>query len=583
MRLLLITLFSWTLLACTSEAQPITDPIRLNQIGFYPGAPKIAVVLGAEEGSFHITSVDLKEKFYSGTLGDLRKSVFSNKTTRIADFSSFQKTGTYILWVPGVGASHPFKIQDQVHYDLAKASIKGFYFQRLSIALPAQFAGKWQRPAGHPDTHVLVHSSAATSNRPEGFIISAPKGWYDAGDYNKYIVNSGISMGTMLSAYEDFAPYFDSLNLQIPESGNTVPDLLDEILWNLRWMMAMQDEDGGVYNKLTNDNFDGMMQMPHQATNPRYVVQKGTAATLSFAAVLAQSARVFRVYEKEFPGLADSCLAMSQKAWNWALANPNMVYDQDQMNKTHTPPISTGGYGDWHFEDEFAWAAVELSLSTGNMDYYKKVKVLENDKLELPSWNQVRMLAYYSLIRKGQGLSGLDPKELVSARQGLLEFADNLLKNYQQQYYNTIMGQTEKDFIWGSNSVAANQAIALVQAYLISRNPQYLNASLSNLDYLLGRNATGYSYVTGFGDKSPMHIHHRPSEADGVEEPVPGLLAAGPNPGMQDKCDYSSAIPDEAYMDHSCSYASNEIAINWNAPLVYLTSAMEVLQSTKDR
>jgi endoglucanase len=153
-----------------------------------------------------------------------------------------------------------------------------------------------------------------------------------------------------------------------------------------------------------------------------------------------------------------------------------------------------------------------------------------------------------------------------------------LIKDVDTRAYRTVMGGSARDFIWGSSSVAANQGIVLIQAYRISGDQKYFSHALSNLDYLLGRNATGYSFLTGFGDKTPMHIHHRPSEADGIEEPVPGLLSGGPNPGMQDKCKYPSTIPDEAFTDSVCSYASNEIAINWNAPLVYLAGALEASQ-----
>ena len=104
--------------------------------------------------------------------------------------------------------------------------------------------------------------------------------------------------------------------------------------------------------------------------------------------------------------------------------------------------------------------------------------------------------------------------------------------------------------------------------------------ALTNLDYIMGRNATGYCFVTGAGSKSPMHPHHRPSVADGIEEPVPGLLAGGPNPGRQDGCKYEFTEPETCYTDLACSYASNEIAINWNAPLVYLINAIEALQYT---
>jgi len=582
MKIRIIAGVLFLLSSCTLSSQDFPDKIRLNQIGFYPSAPKQAVVInGGEASDFYIVSNDLREKLFSGKLSNQRKSKFGNKTTRIADFTAFNKVGTFVLMVPNVGNSFPFEIKENVHQALAKGSLKGFYYQRLSIPLTEEFAGQWQRPAGHPDTQVLVHSSAATASRPEGFIISAPKGWYDAGDYNKYIVNSGISMGTLLSAYEDFPQYFDTLNLNIPESKNDVPDILDEILWNLRWMMAMQDEDGGVYNKLTNANFDGMILMPDKASNPRFVVQKSTAATLNFTAVLAQSARIYKPFEKEFPSLADSCLIMAQKAFSWALANPNMVYDQDKMNKIHQPIINTGGYGDYYFEDEFAWAAVELSISTNNPEYYNKVKVLKDGKLSLPSWSQSHLLAYYSMIRKGKDNKGIDGKDVEKAKQSVIQFADNLVDNYNNTAFNIVMGQSESDYIWGSNSVAANQSIAILQAYLITQNPKYLTASLSNLDYLLGRNVTGYSFVTGFGDKTPMHIHHRPSESDGIVEPVPGLMAAGPNPGMQDNCTYPSSVADEAYTDNVCSYASNEIAINWNAPLAYLVCAIEALQTTE--
>lgn len=131
----------------------------------------------------------------------------------------------------------------------------------------------------------------------------------------------------------------------------------------------------------------------------------------------------------------------------------------------------------------------------------------------------------------------------------------------------------------GSNSVALNQSIILINTYLISNNKRYVDYALQNLDYVMGRNATDYWFVTGLGYKSPRHPHHRPLVADGVELPVPGLLVGGPNPGQQDHCaGYPSQLPAESYLDEACSYASNEIAINRNAPLVYVANALEALQ-----
>lgn len=567
--------------ACAKEK--VSDPIRLNQIGFYPSASKVAVVVTDVSSEFYISTPDLKTNVFTGKLSEVRSSPYSSKKTRIADFSTFIKEGTYVVVVPGIGHSYPFEIKNKVHDDVVKASIKSYYFQRVSTSLPEQYAGKWKRKAGHPDTKVLIHSSAVSAKRPEGFVISSSRGWYDAGDYNKYIVNSGITMGTMLSAYEDFSAYFDSLNLDIPESKNQVPDLLDEVLWNLRWMLTMQDpNDGGVYHKCTNAKFDGMV-MPDFTTLPRYAVQKGTAATLDFAAVTAQASRVYRKYEKQFPGLADSCIHASVLAWQWAIKNPKVEYNQDAINKQFDPDITTGGYGDSNFKDEFSWAASELYLTTLEDMYYQSVKTYSESVMTLPSWGSVQSLGQYSLLRFQKTLTPLVQRDVDERKKNLLAMADQWMKDIDRSIYQTAMGQSRKDFAWGSNAVCGNQGIALLYAFEISGDQKYLNAAIGNLDYLLGRNGTGYSFVTGEGDKTPMHPHHRPSEADGIVDPIPGLLAGGPNPGMQDKCSYPTSVADEAYIDDSCSYASNEIAINWNAPLVYLASAIEAIQLQNEK
>lgn len=477
--------------------------------------------------------------------------------------------------VRGLGHSYPFEIKQKVHHPIAKASLKAFYYQRFSIPLLEEFAGQWKRPSGPSHKQIEIHPSAASAARPAGTIISSPRGWIDAGDYNKYVVNSGITTSTILSAYEDFPGYYDTLKLNIPESKNQLPDILDEVLWNLRWMLTMQDpNDGGVYHKCTNAKFDGMV-MPDQANTTRYVVQKGTAAALNLAAVTAQASRILKRFEPQLPGLADSCLNASVRAWNWAKQNPNVEYNQNKLNEAFDPDITTGAYGDRTFTDEFIWAAAELSTSTNDLKYLQSVDLLYNEPLIVPTWNQVKLLGYYTLLKTAKPLDEAMVRELKTR---LIKSADELMAGVDDRTYYTVMGGTAKDFVWGSSAVAANQGILLLHAYRLTKNKAYVEKALGNLDYLLGRNATGYSFLTGYGDKTPMHIHHRPSEADGIIEPIPGLLAGGPNPGMQDKCTYPSSIPDEAYIDDVCSYASNEIAINWNAPLVYLSGGLESLQ-----
>ena len=446
------------------------------------------------------------------------------------------------------------------------------------MALEEKYAGKWSRAAGHPDNFVIIHPSAIIEDRPGGFIISSPGGWYDAGDYNKYIVNSGITMSTLLSAYEDFPNYFDTLQTNIPESDVKVPDLLNEVVYNLRWMLTMQDPyDGGVYHKCTSAEFDGMV-MPNVSKSYRFVVQKSTAAALDFAAVMAQAARVFKKMKLAFPRLEDSCLKASANAWYWAVKNPAIAYDQAKLNKESRPAINTGAYGDKVLDDEWMWAATEMFVTSKNKMYYEVIEQNINDSVSLPSWSNVRMLAYYTMLRYQHNLPEYTSDLIKLMRQRLLNIADDFMSHISANAFLTVMGQSKKDFVWGSNSVAANQGILLINAYLISGEKKYILGSLSNLDYLLGRNATGYCFVTGFGSKSPRHPHHRPSVADGIDEPVPGLLVGGPNPTRQDKCHYLLTDPETCYVDSDCAYASNEVAINWNAAITYLANAIEALQ-----
>jgi endoglucanase len=548
--------------------------VGLNQLGYEPTGIREAMIINAGTDSFYILAANKHDIVYRARLSDTRKSPLSALTARFADFSSINQPGNYWLSLPGVQEYWPLTIENAVYEPLSAASIKAFYFQRSDMELQPAYAGKWARPAGHKDRQVLVHTSAADKNRPAGSIIASPGGWYDAGDYNKYIVNSGITMGTLLSAYEDFAAYFDSLKLDIPESENGLPDLLDEVLYNLRWMMTMQDpSDGGVYHKCTNAAFDGMV-MPGVTKEPRYVVQKSTAAALDFAATMAQASRVFRSFKSLLPGLSDSCIKAAVNAWNWAEENPNVLYEQEEMNKRFQPAISTGGYGDRQLGDERFWAAAELLITTGQTAHIPQLNKTISSIRTLPGWPQVGMLGIFTLLRHADRIS--DSSLISVARKQLLQLADSLVKARDKSLSATVMGARISDFVWGSNAVAANQGMVLINAYLQTKERKYLDGALSNLDYLLGKNATGYSFVTGIGIKTPMHPHHRPSYADKIEEPVPGLLAGGPNANAyrQDKCSYKYREAERQYSDEMCSFASNEIAINWNAPLVYLSGAI---------
>ncbi len=498
----------------------------------------------------------------SGNTNEAKYWDCAGESVVLVDVSELSKEGNYYVEIDSCIID--FSIDEKSYENIGISLAKTFYLARASVDIEARYAGQWKRMAGHPDNKILIHSSAADENRKEGDVISSPGGWYDAGDYNKYIVNSGISTYTLLHLVDNFGKQLKNTSLNIPESSNKTPDVLDEAIYNLRWMLTMQNpHDGGVYHKLTSKRFCGMI-MPDRDKSERYVVMKTTSSTLDFVATMAKAYRVLSRYEKDYPHLSDSCLEASKMAWEWTLENPNVTYQQPD-------DIKTGQYSDDNLLDEKFWAASEMYLSTKE-DRYKDA--LDFDvSFGIPQWGKVSTLGLWSIVSyKGS----LDEAILSSSKQKLMKLANEHYAAYDKSAYKIPI----TSFPWGSNSTVANQGITLMHAYSETRDKKYIKAADACVGYILGANPTGYCFVTGFGRKSPIDIHERRTVADGIEEPIPGLLVGGPSRQRQSDCGediYPSEYPAKSYVDLECSYSTNEIAINWNAPAVYLFLGMKHL------
>lgn len=538
-----------------------------NQIGFLPEAVKQVVlrdgsdspvIIKDQDGNDVLSVTPTKENFWTP----------ANESTRVIDFSTLKKPGTYLAYQNGELISHEIIINDNAYESVVKASLKFFYFQRSSTELTAEFAGDYARAAGHLDTAVLYHAGLL---KDPSLSFNGAKGWYDAGDYGKYITNSGITTYTLLQLYRHNKKYFDTLSLHIPESKNGKPDILDEIKWNLDWMLTMQDEDGGVFHKLTTKKFSGTV-MPANDKAARYAIGKSTTATLNFAAVMALAADVFLVdyQDKEY---SDKCAEAAGKAFLWAKANPYELFEQPT-------DVNTGTYADNFAKDEFIWASAELYRISRNEIFLNEIKSIKM-KTNLPGWNSTYALGAYTIITNplvfGDSLSNAVKEMLLSTADDFVAILDDSLQSGYAVPLNN------GDFYWGSNSVVANKGMYLLHAYYVTENKKYLNSAVALLDYLLGRNPLDVSYLTGFGVNQVMNPHHRPSEADGIIAPVPGMLAGGPHNSGQDisSCksfDYRDSLaPAKSFYDNKCSYATNEVAINWNAPFAYLAGSLQAI------
>jgi endoglucanase len=554
-----IAAFSCQTRVSVQENSEASSLIRYNQLGYYLEAVKEFVLVDHEAVMFKLINQNGKV-CYQGNLKPGGTWEASGEEVWTGDFTGYAKPGTYRIYIAPDMVSSPFEIRKGVYRNALDAAIKSYYFQRASMPIEEQYGGIYKREAGHPDMHCPYHPSTGIT---EGSLDS-PGGWYDAGDYGKYIVNAAISVSQMLNLVELFPDAVEDGELNIPESGNGINDLLDEIRCELDWMMTMQHSDGGVFHKLTARNFAGFI-MPSDYDLERLIIGKGTAATLDFAASMAQAARVYSDIDHSF---ATDALASAEKAWDWAQDHKNMPF-------RNPPDVHTGEYGDNQFSDDFYWAAAELYVTTGNHMYLDYLVSNEEPYIHqiTNSWMYfIRNMGFHSLLANREKLDPDFPPELVRKH---LELSDEILAQIESIPYRSGLDHFE----WGSNSDVLNQAMILCYAHLITGEQKYLMGAIRNVDYIFGKNATGYSFLTGYGSKQVMNPHHRPSGADGIEAPVPGFIVGGPNDDRQDRrgVEYHSDRPAKAYEDVQASFASNEVCLNWNAPAVFVLGYLETV------
>lgn len=561
-----------TLAATTTWAIDATPSARLSQIGFEPVSSKIVVLPRQGDGKFRIGEWKLIP-----LAGKNRKEIAHGTIPAPAYWNGIADSAQAIVLPESLPAGRyrlaqgtdklapDFSVAPGRDAMLVKAGMKSFYHNRASTATDSLFAGKWARPAGHPDTLVKRHASTGQSGT-----LSAPKGWYDAGDYGKYIVNSGVTTWLLLDLYEKAPTIFDTLRWGIPAGPE--PELLREIKWNLDWMLAMQDADGGVYHKLTTLRFDPMDEMPHQDHGDRYVVMKTTAATLDFALVAAKAARIWKRFDADYSA---RCLVAAKKAWAWSVANPDSLYAQPS-------DVKTGQYGDKQVSDERFAAAAELALATGDSSLFRPFREQIQRRGTVSSWQDVGALGIYTILEHPESFAA----EQAAAKSVLVDSAGRLRDRVRNTGYASPMDSL--DFVWGSNCVQAMQGIHMVHAFLATGDSSFLRGAESALDYLLGRNPIDSSFVTGVGIRPPRHPHHRPSGSDSVDMPVPGFLVGGAHQGGQDigpnpwqLADYRTpGKPATSWIDVQKSYATNEVAINWNAGFVHLAGMVAIVRKS---
>lgn len=536
--------------------------IFLNQVGYLPSVQKKASVanLPAESAqTFRLVDTS-NAAVLSGILAPLGLDEASGDHIAEADFSAVNTPGTYTLVLDDL-RSDPIVIAPDAYKHALYLSTRAFYGQRCGCAV--DLGDGYKHPICH--THGAYHPTSGRSGRARHL-----GGWHDAGDYGRYVVNSGISTATLLYAFDLYPDTLRNLSLDIPPHHRHLPDILAEVRWNLDWMISLQDGvDGSVWHKQTSEHFCAFI-MPEKDTLTSYIIGSGhtpyktTASTADLAATAAIAARIFRPLD---PHYADHCLEVARRAWIWAAAHPDQPYE-------NPPGVSTGGYGDPHLSDELLWASAELFRTTGELEYESRfLTELARRDLSLgmpaPDWGNLFSLGCFAYTQTPAAQS----LKVDLIRKAFVQAADLLVATSRGNGYGNTLGLHQ--YGWGSNGSCANQSFLLYLAEMLTPDPEYRAAALANLHYLLGRNCHGVSWVTHLGARPFMHPHHRPSAADGIVAPWPGLLAGGPNehPGDAVARTLPKMPPMRMWLDDEGAYSLNEIAINWNAPLVFLLTA----------
>lgn len=525
-----------------STTRPYEPPITTNQVGYRSESKKTAVFRNADnESEFSVVNADTNKVVYTGQLSDNINNVYAGEINKLGDFSSVTETGKYYIKCGNLDNSYTFEISDNVYSNLLDDSIRMLYLQRCGTAVQ-------DSDFGHAACHTGIATIYGTNDK-----IDVSGGWHDAGDYGRYIVPAAKSVADLLYAY-DANPELYSDNIGIPESGNGTPDILDEVRYELEWMKKMQRADGGVYHKVTCENFPGYVS-PEAETAPLIVTPVSTTSTADFCASMALAYEFYKDIDKAF---AEDCLERAERSWSFLEANPNLIF-------SNPTDITTGDYGDNSDYDERYWAAAQLYRATGNSKYENALNGMSAYKgLD---WSTVGDYGNIAILTDKKISS--DSSIYKKAKNTVISQADKFTTISNNSPYGVALTK----FDWGSNMTVANAGIILSTAYNITGDEKYLNAANAQLDYLLGTNPVGECFFTGYGTVSPENPHHRPSMA--VGKSMKGMLVGGVNQNLEDSAAkaYCQDLPAaKRYVDNSESYSTNEITIYWNSPLTYLVA-----------
>ncbi|MCX7681654.1 MAG: glycoside hydrolase family 9 protein [Anaerolineae bacterium] len=576
--------------------------IKVNQLGYNTQAEKYALVTGfyeelpLDEGAqFVVRRADDHEPVYTGTLSlvtDFDRYVSGEKILK-ADFTPLTAPGRYYIdvTVPATGtliggnSSLEFEIGKDIYHPLVVDAARYFYYQRQGITLTAEHAGAWARGLGHPQdsaVHLRSYLEGYANTITTTFDVS--QGWYDAGDYGKYVPYAATAVNDLLSAYEMFPEVFTDGQLNIPESGNGIPDLLDEVKWELDWVLKMQDpSDGGFYERVYPNNPQSGKEMPDEDDQVRYIEDllggtvpntKPTQGTAKGVAYLAHASVVYRPFDEDY---ADRLLAAAEAGWRYLEAHPECYPDYWQGCHLSWDPEPPARF----------WAAAELFKATGAITYNNYF--LDHYQAYASDWLTTTENAGGLFLRAFMAYNespNADPTEKEWFIQHFNQWREMQLQRSETYPWRNFLkegGEDEdSDYYWGSNGVTLETIIILARGSKIAGNydARLIRAARAQLNYILGINPIRHSYVAGYGQDSVQTLFSHIYSNDEKPGIPPGYMAEGPNQFDGGGLSYSQFYG-KCYVDNNSDWTVSEHSLSYNARLVFV-AAMVAKEAVSD-
>ncbi len=573
--------FAQTTFSASAAPSRFSAAIHVNQVGYMPNFPKRAFI-GAYLGSlgeldvttatFDVVDMTTGKSVFQGKLAARVDQGFQFQPAQYqkvleADFSAFQAPGEYQIRVPGLGASYPFYVDDGVAMAFARTYAEGMFNQRCGMAKSMPYTrfvdgADHTSPASVPtgDSSYAYAASLLASNAqvPQG--QAAPEltnftnglypyvtqgtldvagGHHDAGDYSKYLMDSGFLIHTLTLAADDFAGVADLDNLGIPESGDGKSDVLQEAKWEADFAAKMQDADGLFYYIVYPRSRAYENNVLPSGGDPQIVWPKNTYASAAATAALAEIASSPR-FKQQFPSDAARYLQIAKNGWN-------------ALQKAISAHGKEGSYQYIYQDDGFlhddmmAWAAAALFVATGDAQYQTALEQWLPDPTNTATFqwgwwgmwrgwgNAIRTYAFAARSGRLQA-SALDAAYLAKCEVAITSAGDDQRKWAEASAYGTSLPIPTKNYGQAGWYFSGTQAFDLAVANALAPSAGYVDAILTNMAYEGGANPPNVAFLSGLGWHRVREAVSQFFENDRHHVPPTGI-------------DYGNAVTGYMYLD----------------------------------